>query len=158
ASSYFHDRLAVGDRIDVKAPAGAFTIDMEQHDRPTVLIAGGIGITPLLSMLNSVVAAESPREVWLLYGVRDDREYIMRTHLETTARAHANIHLHVFYSRPTRTMDDPGIHTGHMDLAAIQRIVPSADCDFYVCGLPAMMDSIMRDLEAWGVPADRMHT
>jgi len=158
ASGYFHDRFAVGDRIDVKAPAGAFTIDLERHDRPAVLIAGGIGITPLLSMLNSIVAAESPREVWLLYGVRDDREYIMRAHLETTARAHSNVHLHVFYSRPTRTMDDPGIHTGRIDLAAMQQIVPSIDCDFYVCGPPAMMDSIMRDLEAWGVPADRMHT
>src|SRR5262245_25386862 len=56
-SSHFHDRLAVGDRIEAKAPAGAFTIDLKQHDRPLVLIGGGIGITPLLSMLNAIVAA-----------------------------------------------------------------------------------------------------
>src|SRR5215470_17713748 len=124
-SSHFHDRLAVGDRIEVRAPAGAFTIDVQQHDRPVVLIAGGIGITPLLSMLNAIVAAVSRREAWLLYGVRDEREHIMRTHLETMARDHANIHLHVFYSRPTRAMGDPGIHTGHIDLAAMQRLIPS---------------------------------
>src|SRR5215469_10382459 len=157
-SSHFHDRLAVGDRIEAKAPAGAFTIDLKQHDRPLVLIGGGIGITPLLSMLNAIVAAESPREVWLLFGVRDGREYIMRTHLETVARAHTNVHLHVFYSRPNGAMDDPSIHTGHIDLAAMQQLIPSTAFDFYVCGPSAMMDSVTRDFEAWGVPTDRVHT
>ena len=82
----------------------------------------------------------------------------MRTHLETVARAHTNVHLHVFYSRPTRAADDPGIHTGHIDLAAMQRLIPSTAFDFYVCGPSAMMDSVTRDLEARGVPADRVHT
>src|SRR5262245_34742561 len=133
-SSHFHDRLAVGDRIEAKAPAGAFTIDLKQHDRPLVLIGGGIGISPLLSMLNAIVAAASPRGVRLRFGVRDDREHIMRTHLETIARAHANVHLHVFYPRPTSAMNDPSIHIGHIDLAAMQRLIPSTAFDFYVCG------------------------
>jgi len=157
-SSHFHDQLAVGDRIEAKAPAGAFTIDLKQHDRPLVLIGGGIGITPLLSMLNAIVAAGSTREVWLLFGVRDDREHIMRTHLQAIARAHTNVHLQVFYSRPTSAVDDPSIHTGHIDLAAMQRLIPSTAFDFYVCGPSAMMDSVTRDLEAWGVTADRVHT
>jgi ferredoxin-NADP reductase/MOSC domain-containing protein YiiM len=156
-STYFHDQLAVGDRIEAKAPAGTFTVDVRQHDQPLVLIGGGIGITPLLSMLNSIVAAESPRETWLLYGVRDHREHIMRTHLETIARAHPNVHLHIFYSQPIRKMDDPGIHVGRIDLAALQRLMPSQAYDFYVCGPPAMMDSVTRGLEAWAVPADRVH-
>jgi MOSC domain-containing protein YiiM/ferredoxin-NADP reductase len=157
-STYFHDRLAVGDRIEAKAPSGTFTIDVTQHDRPVVLIGGGIGLTPLVSMLNSIVAADSPRETWLLYGVRNDREHIMRTHLEATARTHRNIHLHIFYSRPSRKMDGPGIHIGRIDLGAMQRLMPSNAYDFYVCGPPSMMDSVTRDLEAWGVRADRMHT
>jgi ferredoxin-NADP reductase/MOSC domain-containing protein YiiM len=157
-STHFHDRLTVGDRIEARAPAGAFTIDVTQHDRPVVLIGGGIGITPLLSMLNSIVAAETSREVWLLYSVRDEREHIMRAHLETVARTHANVHLHVFYSRPTGAVDDPSIHAVHIDLAAMQRVIPSTAFDFYICGPSAMMDSVARDFEAWGVPADRVHT
>jgi ferredoxin-NADP reductase/MOSC domain-containing protein YiiM len=157
-STYFHDRLAVGDRIEAKAPSGTFTIDIAQHDRPVVLIGGGIGLTPLLAMLNSIVAAESPRETWLLYGVRNDREHIMRTHLEAVARAHANVHLHIFYSRPIREMDGPGIHIGRIDLSAMKRLIPSNAYDFYVCGPAPMMDSVARDLEGWGVPPDRMHT
>ena len=157
-STHFHDRLAVGDCIEAKAPTGSFTIDVTQHDRPVVLIGGGIGLTPLVSMVSSIVAADSPRETWLLYGVRNDREDIMRTCLEAVARTHPNIHLHVFYSRPSRQIDDPSTHIGHIDLGAIQRLIPTNAYDFYVCGLPSMMDSITRDLEAWGVPADRVHT
>ena len=157
-STYFHDRLAVGDRIEAKAPAGTFTVDVRQHDQPLVLIGGGIGLTPLLSMLNSIVAAESPRETWLLYGVRDDREHIMRAHLESIAQAHPNVHLHVFYSRPAREIDGADIHIGRIDLGAMQRLIPPKTYDFYVCGPPAMMDSVTRGLEAWGVPVDRVHT
>ncbi len=157
-STYFHDQLAVGDRIEAKAPAGTFTVDVRQHDRPLVLIGGGIGLTPLLSMLNSIAAAESPRETWLLYGVRDDREHIMRAHLESIARTHPNVHLHVFYSRPAREIDGADIHIGRIDLGAMQQLIPPKTYDFYVCGPPAMMDSVTRGLEAWGVPVDRVHT
>ena len=139
-STYFHDRLAVGDRIEAKAPAGLFTLEPEHADRPVVLIAGGIGITPLLSMLTGIVAAGSSREAWLLYGVRDGREPIMRSHLEALARAHANLHLHVFYSRPSGAVEGPATHSGRIDLSALQRLIPSTAFDFYVCGPSAMME------------------
>ena len=156
-SSHFHDRLAIGDRIEAKAPAGAFTLDVEQDEPPAVLIGGGIGITPLLSMLNTLVAAESAREIWLLYSVGDEREHIMRTHLESLASAHANVHLHIFYSRSTADCERPGMNGGRIDLPAMQRWLPSKDCDFYICGPPAMLDSVTRALEAWGVPSARVH-
>jgi MOSC domain-containing protein YiiM/ferredoxin-NADP reductase len=158
ASAHFHDRLAVGDRIEAKAPAGMFTIDVGRQDQPVVLIGGGIGITPLLSMLNAIAAAEAPREAWLLYGVRDDRDFIMRTQLETIARTHANIRLRAFYSRPAQAIDGPDIQVGHIGLDALKRLLPSNTYDFYVCGPAAMMESVTRDLEAWGVPTDRVHT
>jgi ferredoxin-NADP reductase len=157
ASTHLHDQVAVGDRIEVKAPAGAFTIDAERQERPVVLIGGGIGITPLLSMLEGIRAAEPSFETWLLYGVRDDRQHIMRQQLETIARTRSNIHLRVFYSRPAR-VDDPNIDVGHIDLEAMKRLLPSNACDFYVCGPAAMMESVARDLQTWGVPIERVHT
>src|SRR5262249_47711294 len=126
--------------------------------RPLVLIGGGIGIPPLLSMLNAIVAAGAPREVWLLFCVGGDREAIMGPHPGTIAPTPTNRHPHLLYSRPTSAADDPSIHTGHIDLAAMQRLIPSTAFDFYVCGPSAMMDSVARDLEAWGVTADRVHT
>jgi ferredoxin-NADP reductase/MOSC domain-containing protein YiiM len=158
ASTHFHDQLAVGDRIEVKAPAGTFTIDEGRQGRPVVLIGGGIGITPLLSMLEGISAAEPSFETWLLYGVRDDRDYIMRSRLETIARTHSNVHLRMFYSRPARAVNGPNIEVGHIDLEAMKRLLPSNACDFYVCGPAAMMESMTRDLQVWGVPIERVHT
>jgi len=82
----------------------------------------------------------------------------MRNHLETLAQAHANLHLHVFHSRPASAVEGPATHGGRIDLAALQRLIPSTAFDFYVCGPSAMMESITRDLVAWGVPAERVHT
>ncbi len=155
-SSYFHDRLAVGDGLDVKAPAGHFTIDLGAHDPPLVLIGGGIGVTPLLGMLQSIVAEGSSRETWLLYGVRDEREQVMKAWLEEVARRHSNVHLHVFYSQAAGVMEGAGVHVGHIDLAAMRRLLPSNGYDFYVCGPPAMMDAVTQGLDAWGVPAERV--
>jgi ferredoxin-NADP reductase/MOSC domain-containing protein YiiM len=157
-SSYFHERLAVGDRLDVKAPAGNFTIDPEAHDRPLVLVGGGIGLTPLLSMLQSIVVEGSSRETWLFHGIRDEREQIMTTQLEEIAGRHPNVHLHFFYSRPARVREGPGVHIGHIDVVTIRRLLlPSNEYHFYVCGPPAMMDALTQGLDAWGVPAERVH-
>ena len=128
ASSYFHDRLAVGDTIEAKAPAGVFTIAVEQQDRPVVLIGGGIGVTPLLGMLNGIAAAAAHREAWLLWGVRDDGDYIMRPQLEAIARTHPNVHLRVFYSRPSavgrrsRYPGRPYRPRRHAAAAAVERL------------------------------------
>ena len=124
-----------------------------------MLIGGGIGITPLLGMLDRHRRCRAPREAWVLYGVRDNRDYIMRTQLETIARTHANVHLRVFlFASRHGAMDGPDIQVGHIDLDAMKRLLPSKAYDFYVCGPPAMMDSVTRDLQAWGVPTDRVHT
>lgn len=74
SSGYFHDQVAAGSLLQVRAPAGRFCLD--RSDAPVVLIAGGIGITPLLSILNWCVAEQPRREVWLFYGVRDGRALV----------------------------------------------------------------------------------
>ena len=109
-------------------------------------------------MLEGISAAEPSFETWLLYGVRDDRDYIMRSRLETIARTHSNVHLRMFYSRPARAVNGPNIEVGHIDLEAMKRLLPSNACDFYVCSPAAMMESMTRDLQVWGVPIERVHT
>jgi ferredoxin-NADP reductase len=155
-SSYLHDRLAVGGRLDVKAPAGNFTIDLDAQGQPLVLIGGGIGLTPLLSMLLSIVAQGSSREVWLIHGLRDERDQIMKAQLEEIAGRQPNVHLHFFYSRPAQGIG-PGFHAGHVDVAALRQLLPSNAYDFYVCGPPAMMAAVTQGLDAWGVPPERVH-
>ena len=84
--------------LQVRAPAGHFHLD--RGDAPVVLVAGGIGITPLLSMLNWSLAEQPGREIWLFYGVRNSRELIMKAHLEALATAHPNFHLRLCFSQP----------------------------------------------------------
>ena len=74
SSNYFHDHIQVGEQLQVRAPGGHFHID--SSDAPVVLVGGGIGNTPVLSMLNWCVAEQPGREVWLFYGVRNSNEPI----------------------------------------------------------------------------------
>jgi len=100
-SSCFHEQVQVGSRLQVKAPTGHFYL-IEEAPLPVVLIGGGIGITPMLSILNTLLESGSKREVWLFYGVRNGSEVIMNDHLRALARMHAHFHLHLCYSRPPK--------------------------------------------------------
>ena len=99
ASNHFHDRIEEGATVSVRAPSGHFHLN-EDSPLPIVLIAGGIGITPLLAILNTLAHWSDPREVWLFYGVRNGSEHIMKAHLETLKLGHPQLHLHVCYSEP----------------------------------------------------------
>ncbi|TXT37201.1 MAG: oxidoreductase FAD/NAD(P)-binding domain-containing protein [Comamonadaceae bacterium] len=86
SSNYFHDHVREGSLLQVRAPGGHFYLD--RSDAPVVLIGGGVGITPMLSMLNWCLAEQPGREIWLFYGIRHGKEMVMRSHFETLAAAH----------------------------------------------------------------------
>lgn len=152
ASCFLHDVAEEGHILDVRAPSGRFYLD-DSTDRPLVLLAGGIGITPLLSMLNALCASESEREVWLFYGVRNRADHVMYDHLERVRRSHANVHVVVCYSAPTPCCvpHKDYHHSGRISIGPIRRMVRSTDCQFYLCGPAAMQESLIQDLRAWGV-------
>lgn len=155
-SGHFHDAVTEGTRLAVKAPSGRFHL---HHDSalPIVLIAGGIGITPLLSMLNSLAHRRDPREVWLFYGVRNGTEHVMKGHLQSLRDTHPDFHLHVCYGDPTE-QDRPEVdydHRGWLDIHLLRQTLPFGRYAFYVCGPPPMMKTLIPALEEAGVsPAD----
>jgi ferredoxin-NADP reductase len=157
SSNYFHDHVEVGSMLQVRAPAGHFHID--RSAAPIVLVAGGIGITPLLSMLNWCQAEQPEREVWLFYGVRNSREMMMKSHLEALAVAHPNFHLRVCFSSPLP--DDVAVrdyqHPVRIDINVLKMQLPLKPYHFYLCGPTPMMGSLVPALEDWGVPEARIH-
>jgi ferredoxin-NADP reductase/MOSC domain-containing protein YiiM len=160
-SNLLHTTVGIGDVIEAKAPAGRFTIDPAERHRPLVLIAGGIGITPILAMLNSIVEQGNERETWVFYGVRDRCDHLMRDHLEELAARHDHVHLHVAYSRPMHGNGNgtgPPHHTGRISIDLLKTVLPASYYDYYVCGPGSMMRSLVDGLQAWGVPDDRIHT
>jgi len=158
SSNFFHDHVQVGTRLSIKAPSGPFHL-IETEPLPVVLVAGGIGLTPMLSIVNSMLHSGNPREVWLFYGVRNGSEHVMKEHLESLAKAHPNFHLHVCYSQPT-DKDIAGVdyqHPGHVDLQRLRLSLQLLRYQFYVCGPRAMMESLVPALEQWGVDASDIH-
>ena len=157
SSTYLHDHIEVGDLLQVRAPAGHFYLD--RGDAPVVLVAGGIGITPLLSMLNWSLAEQQGREIWLYYGVRNSRELIMKAHLEALATAHPNFHLRLCFSQPLPD-DQVGRdyqHQGRMDIPLFRQELRLRPYHFYVCGPTPLMETLIPALDDWGVPAARIH-
>lgn len=158
-SSYFHDELEEGDIVDVKAPAGHFILDPEDT-KPVVLVGGGIGVTPVLAMLNSIVEAQARRDVWFFYGVRNQTEHAMAEHLQRIASENSNVHVHVCYSDPGPT-DRAGQdyrHAGRVGVDLFKRVLPADTApDFFICGPSAMMESLVQGLTEAGVPEERIH-
>jgi uncharacterized protein len=157
-SSHFHDRIQVGDILDVKAPSGRFHLDVESRS-PVVLVGGGIGVTPALSMLNYLVSAPGKRDVWFFYGVRNGREHILKDYLREIAEQHPNVHLIACYSDPLSS-DRPTEDYQFKERVSVElfkRLLQVNNFDFYVCGPPPMMESLTKGLSAWGVPDERIH-
>lgn len=157
-SSFFHDHLNEGDIVDVRAPSGGFYLDTSR-EFPVVLIAGGVGITPLLSMLNEIVETGVQRETWLFFGVRNRGAHVFKEHLEKTAREHENIRLHICYSQPGQdaVLGRDYQHAGRVSMDLLKQLLPSNNYDFYLCAPGPMMEAITTGLKAWDVPENKIH-
>lgn len=157
-STHVQHNVLPDDLIDVKAPSGHFFLDTNQRG-PVVLIGGGIGVTPVLSMLNYIAATGSTREVWFFYGVSNGTQHIQKEYLRQLASEHENIHLHICYGDPAAE-DIEGEdyhHPERVSVDLLKRLLPSSNYEYYVCGPAAMMDQITNDLKDWGVTKSHIH-
>jgi ferredoxin-NADP reductase len=156
ASCYLHDSLEVGDVVDVKSPSGKFFLDLTEKT-PIVMIAGGIGLTPSLAMLNALNAESSERRVHLVYALQNKHEQIMTAQFENLQRGLPNLKIHRFFTQ----VDDHDLlvsdRRGYVSVQAMRELGFPFDADFYVCGPPPMMDSITSGLMEAGVHQKRIH-
>jgi len=157
SSHYFHDYVTIGSILRVRAPSGHFHIN--RRDDPLVLIGGGIGVTPMLSMLNWCLANQPGREVWLFYGVRNGREVVMKSHLEALALSHTNFHLRMCFSapQPDDVAGQDYHHQGRIDIKLLRIQLPTKLYHFYICGPTPMLESLVPALEDWEVPDTHIH-
>lgn len=157
SSNFFHDNVPVGTTLQVRAPSGHFYL--EPGSSPIVLIAGGIGITPMLSMLNWCQAHQPEREVWFFYGVRNSKETAFANHLHAIAAADPNVHLRLCFSDPLPE-DQPGKdfqHHGRVGVDLFRMELPLKPYYYYICGPTPMMEALVPALEDWGVPDAHIH-
>lgn len=158
SSSHFHDRVQEGDVIQVKAPSGHFFIDADAAV-PAVFVAGGIGITPMMSILRWCIDEQPGRTVHLYYGIRSSADHAFKEVLDELAGSHPAFKLNVVYSSPGPD-DVQGRdfqHAGRIDLNLLRRHLPHGRHQFYVCGPPPMMQSLVPALREWGVNESDLH-
>src|SRR5262249_40900467 len=99
ASTFLNRKLRAGATLEVAAPRGDFVLD--DSTTPVLLISGGIGVTPVLSMLHQLAAHHSERETWWIHGARGPHEHALAAEAHTLLGSLADAHEHVFYSAAT---------------------------------------------------------
>jgi ferredoxin-NADP reductase/ferredoxin len=157
-SSFLCNRAREGDLLDVSAPRGSFTLRPSQG--PVVLLSAGVGATPVMSMLHTLAAEGSQREVWWIYGARNRVDHPFAEESRSLLKQLSRARGYIVYSRPA-AIDQVGADfdaPGHIDTALLGRIGVSQGSDFYLCGPSSFLQNMRDGLRNWGVLAGNVHT
>ncbi|PYE20370.1 hypothetical protein C7410_11760 [Paraburkholderia silvatlantica] len=154
-SRWLHDHARIGSLIDTLAPRGSFRLDA-RSPRAIVLAAAGIGITPMLAMLDAALALEPQRRIHVFHGTRGERERPFAQALREIERSHPNVSVHLYDSAAQRDSLDGDRLAGRVNVAALRRFLPFDDYDFYLCGPEAFMRDLYDGLRALNIADDRI--
>ena len=155
-----------GDRLLVAAPRGDFTLAVDAKEtRPLVLASAGIGLTPLLAMLQDLVRRRSSRPVIWLHAARSPSEHAFRDEAQRLLDLLPGSRAYVFYSRAAPADGTDGEPPGslhvvqgrRMDASALEDVDVPADADVYVCGPTGFMTDLRAYLTDHGIPPERVH-
>ncbi|MDP1926299.1 MAG: FAD-dependent oxidoreductase [Thiobacillus sp.] len=149
---WVHETARVGDRVTVTQGQGPFVYLPEMSDN-VVLIGGGVGITPLLSIFRHVRDAALPTQAHLVYSVSDSSEILFHDELESAVQSHPNLHLSITVTQP-----DPHWHglTGRIDPVKLHALDVPDDTLYYLCGPKGMVEDMSTLLHGLGVPMNRI--
>jgi nitric oxide dioxygenase len=159
-SNLLHDKMDVGATVEIGPPCGAFFLDTtEKHERPLVLLAAGVGITPILSILLSALEVTPDREIIFIHGCLNENVQAFKPTIDALAANRANLKTHYRYSGPAKfgVRRKENCSTGFVDAALIKSMVLERNADYYFCGPKPFMVSIYHELLAWGIPGTQVH-
>jgi nitric oxide dioxygenase len=159
-SNLLHDHMDIGTTVELGPPCGAFFLDLtKKHERPLVLLAAGVGITPILSILLSALEATPDREMILIHGCLNEKVQAFKPTIDALAANHANLKTHYRYSDPAKfgVRRQGNCSTGFVDAALMESMVPDRNADYYFCGPKPFMVGIYHELLAWGIPGTQVH-
>jgi ferredoxin-NADP reductase/MOSC domain-containing protein YiiM len=157
-SSFLCNRAKEGEVFDVSAPRGSFTLRPGQG--PVVFLSAGVGATPVMSMLHSLAAEKSQREIWWIYGARNSADHPFAEESCSLLKQLSRGRRYIVYSRPAAT-DKVGTDfdaPGHIGIALLEKLGVPQSSDFYLCGPPSFLQDMRDGLRSWGVLAGNVHT
>jgi len=157
-SRHLHDNVDVGTVIELTPPAGDFFLD-EAPQRPVILLSGGVGLTPMVSMVETIAAAHPGLNTHYIHGTLSSATHAMDDHVRSLANAHGNISVATFYSDPANNDEAGKSHdvTGTITMAWLQANTPLTTADVYLCGPKPFLRSFVSGLSLAGVSPDRIH-
>lgn len=156
-SNYLHDSVEEGEILQVSAPAGDFVLDTEKNT-PVVLLSGGVGLTPMLSMLKTVVEVQPERKVTFIHAAANSNVHALREEVESlTSLEHVNSFY--FYDSPTEEDITNKMFDvkGYVTQEWMEENLPIQEADFYFCGPVPFMKAINTSLKNLGVTEDRIN-
>lgn len=158
ASTYLHRGVEQGDTLLLSAPAGDFTLDRED-ERPVVLMSGGVGLTPMVSMLNTLAETDPKRRVIFIHAARNGNVHALKRQVEELAESRPNVSVYWCYNEPTQRDRETKAYDkeGYIDLPWLEQAVPSKDASFYFCGPVPFMQMMYGMLKDWGVQLADIH-
>jgi len=159
-SNLLHDNMAEGDTLEIGPPCGEFFLNVnDRHERPLVLLAAGIGITPIMSILKATLNAMPDREIILIHGCLNDDVQPFKPFIDQLALDHPNLKAHYRYSDMAQddVLAEENSSAGMVDAELIESLIPSRHADYYFCGPKPFMVNIYQDLLVWGIPASQVH-
>jgi len=149
-SEYIHDTVAAGHTLQVAVPCGDFFLDDAQleDDLPLVLLSGGVGITPIVSMLEAAIAARCTKEIVVITCARSPKVEPMHALLEAHAKACTNVSFTALYTRLTMN---------HVRKAAADRGFDLKSAHTFFCGPKGFMKMVYSGLREMQVPENQVH-
>lgn len=162
-SNWFHDQVQAGTVIHALAPRGDFVLQTP-GERPVVLISAGVGVTPMIAMVDFLTSAHSERPRYpdlpllFMHFARNTREHAFARHLRSLASRRTNLRLHFRFDEPLAT-DRAGVDydsIGQIDSELIAALRLPAECDVYLCGPTGFMQRAYDLLLAAGIPNERI--
>lgn len=164
-SNILHDAKKEGDIIQVSHPHGDFFLLDAESSSPVVLIAGGVGLTPLTSMLNTLASGSTldNRKVHFIHSARQAKSRAFKDHLLELSKQHPTLEVTLFNTSPTEEeKQGEDYHVkGTVSVESLAKdgklYLDDAATQYYVCGPVGFMTSVSKDLVGQGVSPDRVH-
>ncbi len=153
ASRFLHDVVVVGTIIEVTPPAGDFHL-AERPERPVILLSGGVGLTPMVSMLETIVDHHPELRTWYVHGAHDRAAHAFDAHVRDLAGRHGAITVATFYDHAD---GEPDVHGGFITMEWLTANTPAMEADIYLCGPRPFLRFFVSELAKAGVPANRIH-
>ncbi len=152
-SRHIHDLVTAGDEIQAGGPVGTFTFTGDEADS-VVLVSGGVGITPMMSIARHLTARSWPGDIYFIYACRTEADLIFAEPLASLERRNPKFHLVVTMSRPGPGWKGP---RGRLTKELLSGAVPNlASKRVHVCGPVPMMDAAKSMLAELGVPPENV--